>query len=50
MALNYIDNMDARLEMFAAGYLVAKPIADRIYRSGAAAAGKSGQAVGEISD
>jgi 3'-5' exoribonuclease len=31
MALNYIDNMDARLEMFAAGYLVAKPIADRIF-------------------
>ena len=31
MALNYIDNLDARLEMFAAGYLVAKPIADRIY-------------------
>ena len=31
MALNYIDNLDARMEMFAAGYLVAKPIADRIY-------------------
>ncbi|MDQ2659500.1 MAG: HD domain-containing protein [Verrucomicrobiota bacterium] len=31
MALNYIDNLDARLEMFAAGYLVAKPIAERIY-------------------
>ena len=31
MALNYIDNMDARLEMFAAGYLVGKPIADRIF-------------------
>ncbi len=31
MALNYIDNLDARLEMFAAGYLVAKPIADRIF-------------------
>jgi 3'-5' exoribonuclease len=31
MALSYIDNLDARLEMFAAGYLVAKPIADRIY-------------------
>ncbi len=31
MALNYIDNMDARMEMFAAGYLVAKPIAERIY-------------------
>ena len=31
MALSYIDNMDARLEMFAAGYAVAKPIADRIF-------------------
>jgi 3'-5' exoribonuclease len=31
MALNYIDNLDARMEMFAAGYLVAKPIADRIF-------------------
>jgi len=31
MALNYIDNLDARLEMFAAGYRVAKPIAERIY-------------------
>jgi 3'-5' exoribonuclease len=31
MALNYIDNLDARMEMFTAGYLVAKPIAARIY-------------------
>lgn len=31
MALNYIDNLDARLEMFAGGYLVAKPLADRIF-------------------
>ena len=31
MALNYIDNLDARLEMFAAGYLTAKPLADRIF-------------------
>ena len=31
MALNYIDNLDARLEMFAAGYLIAKPIAERIF-------------------
>ncbi|MEP6956483.1 MAG: HD domain-containing protein, partial [Chthoniobacterales bacterium] len=31
MALNYIDNLDARMEMFTAGYLVAKPVADRIY-------------------
>ena len=31
MALNYIDNLDARLEMFATGYLVAKPLAARIY-------------------
>jgi 3'-5' exoribonuclease len=31
MALHYIDNLDARLEMFFAGYLTAKPIASRIY-------------------
>ena len=31
MALNYIDNLDARMEMFSVGYLVAKPIAERIY-------------------
>ena len=31
MALNYIDNLDARMEMFAGGYLVAKPIAERIF-------------------
>ena len=31
MALNYIDNLDARMEMFATGYLVAKPLAERIY-------------------
>ena len=31
MALHYIDNLDARLEMFAAGYLMAKPIAERIF-------------------
>ena len=31
MALNYIDNLDARLEMFFVGYLVAKPIAERIF-------------------
>jgi 3'-5' exoribonuclease len=30
MALHYIDNLDARLEMFAAGYLTAKPLAERI--------------------
>ncbi len=30
MALHYIDNLDARLEMFAAGYLTAKNIAPRI--------------------
>ena len=29
--LHYIDNLDARLEMFSAGYLTAKPIADRIF-------------------
>jgi 3'-5' exoribonuclease len=31
MALHYIDNLDARLEMFAAGYTTAKPLADRIF-------------------
>jgi len=31
MALNYVDNLDARMEMFSAGYLVAKPIAERIF-------------------
>ncbi|HLW34655.1 MAG TPA: HD domain-containing protein [Chthoniobacterales bacterium] len=31
MAVHYIDNLDARLEMFAAGYLTAKPVADRIF-------------------
>ena len=31
LALNYIDNLDARLEMFFAGYTTAKPLAERIY-------------------
>ena len=31
MALHYIDNLDARLEMFAAGYSTAKPLAARIF-------------------
>ncbi|MBA2430528.1 MAG: HD domain-containing protein [Chthoniobacterales bacterium] len=31
MVLHYIDNMDARMEMFTAGYLTAKPLADRIF-------------------
>ncbi|HEY4255607.1 MAG TPA: HD domain-containing protein [Candidatus Udaeobacter sp.] len=31
MALHYVDNLDARLEMFAAGYLTAKPLAARIF-------------------
>jgi 3'-5' exoribonuclease len=31
MALHYIDNLDARLEMFSAGYTTAKPIAPRIF-------------------
>ena len=31
MALHYIDNLDARLDMFAVGYLTAKPLADRIF-------------------
>jgi 3'-5' exoribonuclease len=31
MALHYIDNLDARLEMFAAGYTTAKRLASRIF-------------------
>ena len=31
MTLHYLDNLDARLEMFAAGYLTAKPLASRIF-------------------
>ncbi len=31
MALHYIDNLDARLEMFALGYTTAKPLAPRIF-------------------
>jgi 3'-5' exoribonuclease len=31
MALHYIDNLDARLEMFSAGYTTAKHLADRIF-------------------
>jgi len=31
MTLHYIDNLDARLEMFAAGYLTAKSLAERIF-------------------
>jgi 3'-5' exoribonuclease len=31
MALHYIDNLDARLEMFAVGYTTARPLAARIF-------------------
>jgi 3'-5' exoribonuclease len=31
MALHYIDNLDARMEMFFAGYAIAKPLAARIF-------------------
>jgi len=31
MVLHYVDNLDARLEMFAAGYTTATPLADRIF-------------------
>ncbi len=31
MTLHYIDNLDARLEMFAAGYTTAKPLGPRIF-------------------
>ena len=42
MALHYIDNLDARLEMFFAGYPVAKPLAARIFERVSAAARESG--------
>jgi 3'-5' exoribonuclease len=31
MALHFIDNLDSKLEMFAAGYLTAQPLAPRIF-------------------
>jgi 3'-5' exoribonuclease len=31
MALHYIDDLDSKLEMFAAGYTNAQPLADRIF-------------------
>lgn len=31
MTLHYIDNLDSKLEMFAAGYVTAKPLAPRIF-------------------
>jgi 3'-5' exoribonuclease len=31
LALNYIDNLDARLEMIFAGYPIARPLAARIF-------------------
>jgi 3'-5' exoribonuclease len=31
MALHYIDDLDSKLEMFAAGYTTAQPLADRIF-------------------
>jgi 3'-5' exoribonuclease len=31
MALHYIDNLDSKLEMFAAGYTTAQPLAPRIF-------------------
>jgi 3'-5' exoribonuclease len=31
MALHYIDNLDSKLEMFAAGYVTAQPLAPRIF-------------------
>jgi len=31
MALHYIDNLDSKLEMFAAGYATAQPLAPRIF-------------------
>ena len=48
MALHYIDNLDARLEMFAAGYTNAKNLAPTHLRSRAAFAREPGQTVGAI--
>jgi len=31
MALHYIDNLDSKLEMFAAGYATSQPLAPRIF-------------------
>jgi 3'-5' exoribonuclease len=31
MTLHYIDNLDSKLEMFAAGYTTAQPLTDRIF-------------------
>ncbi len=31
LALNYVDNLDARLEMIFAGYPIAKPLANRVF-------------------
>jgi len=48
MTLHYIDNLDARLEMFAAGYLTAKTHCRSHFRSRPAPAGNLGQIAGEI--
>ena len=47
-ALNYIDNLDARLEMIFAGYPIAKPLAARIFERVRPLPGKPGQAAREV--
>ena len=49
MALHYIDNLDARLEMFAAGYTTAKLLADRIFDRVRPLPGNLGEVAREIS-
>ena len=50
MALHYIDNLDARLEMFFAGYLDSEAARRAHFRSRPSVAGKSDQAAGKISE
>ncbi|MEO7166151.1 MAG: HD domain-containing protein [Spartobacteria bacterium] len=50
IALNYIDNLDARLEMIFAGYPVAKPLAARIFERVRPLPGNLIKPLGKFSD
>lgn len=50
MTLNYIDNLDARLEMFFAGYPVAKPLAERVFERVRPLPGNLVKPLGKFSD
>lgn len=50
MALNYIDNLDARMEMFIAGYPVAKPLAERVFERVRPLPGNLIKPLGKFSD